>query len=353
MGHDLENIVDNQLSYVNKLSLNKLKKVVYTIGNTRVLDDSKYYVTPIREYEEFIVIGIIVFSENEAKIVLQKIDGLVDYIFIDCEKKSKNISEGFFNIERLSHEIITKSTLKFYKGNDLTVESIDNFIFYYFLNNEKLLGGLNILIIGIGNIGFKIALKLLERGANIFLSSSNEKRAENLCALLNDIKPKETLASAKPFIQENEQVLLDCIIFTGLAPKETNTIYLKNNIKKETLILDVGKGCLNPSQLDLLQKSGIIPYRLDIGESLQNKIKIELSSKFKFKLPRAIQIDKDLTLVEIGIVGKKGDILVKSIAQPILLIGMCDGKGGLINLVQDEKKDIINRLERKFSKRNH
>lgn len=353
MGHDIASAVDKQLSSVRKFSLNKSKKVIYTIGNTRVLDDSIYYVTPIREYEEFIVIGMIVFSENEAKIVLQKIDGLVDYIFIDCEKKSKNNSDGFFNIERLSYEIVNRSTLKFYKGNDLTVESIDNFIFYYFLNKKKLLGGLNILIIGIGNIGFKIALKLLERGASIFLSSSNENRAQNLCELLNDIKPKETLALAKPFTQENEQVFFDSIVLTGLAPKEANTIYLKNNIKKESLILDVGKGCLNPSQVELIQKSGIVPYRLDIGESLESKIKTELSTKFKFKLPRAIQIDKDLTLVEIGIVGKKGDVLVKNIDQPILLIGICDGKGGLINLKQDEKKDIINRFERKFSERNH
>ena len=169
MGYDLRKLVAQQLSAIYKKASNKKKKVVYTIGNTRVLDDSKYYLTPVREYKEFIVAGVIVFSEFEAKIILQEIDGVVDFIFVDCEKKSKNNSHGYFNIERLSWEIVTRSNLKFYKGNDLTVESIDNFIFHYFLNINQLIGGLNILIIGVGNIGFKVALKLLERGANIFL----------------------------------------------------------------------------------------------------------------------------------------------------------------------------------------
>ena len=53
-----------------------------------------------------------------------------------------------------------------FKGNDLTVDAVD-----IFLTNllKKELEGLEekILIIGAGNIGFKTALQMVERGAKV------------------------------------------------------------------------------------------------------------------------------------------------------------------------------------------
>ena len=84
------------------------------MGNTRVLGPKKYYLTPKRVGKNFILAGIIVFSEEEGRIVLNTIDGLVDIIYVDCEKKSKNLKskskkEILFNLERLSNDIIIKS----------------------------------------------------------------------------------------------------------------------------------------------------------------------------------------------------------------------------------------------------
>ena len=69
MGQNLIQTLNVQLErLIQKSKLNN-KLIVYTLGNTRVLNNSNFYPTPIREFDTFIVAGMVVFSENEAKIV--------------------------------------------------------------------------------------------------------------------------------------------------------------------------------------------------------------------------------------------------------------------------------------------
>ena len=64
--------------------------------------------------------GIIVFSERYAKIAAQYIDGKVNYIIVDAEKKIPPKKNGKpSNIERRVKEVIKKTKLWFFKGNDL------------------------------------------------------------------------------------------------------------------------------------------------------------------------------------------------------------------------------------------
>ena len=344
MGQNLIQTLSVQLEkLVQKSKLNN-KLIVYTLGNTRVLNNSNFYPTPIREFDTFIVAGMVVFSENEAKIVLSKVDNIVDYLFVDCEKKSKNNSQGFFNIERLATEVIKNCTLKYYKGNDITVDAIDNFVFNFFKAQGKLIGGLKILVIGLGNIGFKTSLKLLERGGEIRILSSDNEKAKEIVSVINIIKPKETISSAEIFRIEKIDAF-DCILFTGLAPKKSNTEVLQNFIKNSSLILDVGKGCLNKEQLELLRIRNLIPYRLDVGDSLHAIIRQELTNQNEFQIPRLKSISQNLKLIEVGIVGEEGDVLMQNIDEINTIIGVCDGKGGLIQLNNNEKKNIIDRIK--------
>ena len=149
MGKNLVQYLKDRLSELKKLKTQSNKTIVFTVGNTRVFQDSNFYFTPIRILDNVVISGIVVFSETEGAEVFKEIDGFVDFIFVDCEKKSKNRKEGLFNLERLSIELIKYSKLKFYKGNDITTDSIDSFLFSFFKLNNELLGGKNILIVEI------------------------------------------------------------------------------------------------------------------------------------------------------------------------------------------------------------
>ena len=340
MGTNLINALGTRLNELVEYKKKTNCLIVFTVGNTRVFDDSKFYLTPIRVAEELIIAGIVVFSENEGNQVFKQIDGIADYIFVDCEKKSKNNELGLFNLERLATEVVKLSKLNFYKGNDITVDSIDTLLFTYFKKFNKLIGGKNILIIGLGNIGFKISLKLVERGANIYLRSRDNKKAKLISQVINLVKPKETISSANVYNIE-DSIQFDAIILTHLKPlSENKKIFL--NLHQDVLVLDVGKGCLTNYQIELLKKKNVNAYRLDVGDVFVNSIISTIKYSLKFKLPNRKVLSNNICIIEPGIIGRENEIVVNSIEKPSFIYGVCDGKGGFKTLIN--KEELINKI---------
>lgn len=339
MENDLKNSIINRIDELIDLKGNLNKKIVFTVGNTRVLDSSSFYLTPTRFIDDLLISGIVLFSETEGSIVFNLLDGKVDFIFVDCEKKSKNNKSGFFNIERLSVELITKSKLYFYKGNDVTVDSIDSFIFQFYKSSNQLLGGKNFLVVGIGNIGFKIALKLVERGANVFLKSRNYSKAKLLADTINLIKPSETISLVKVY---SPKLKYNAVILSHLKPLADNDDVINKTLCSDSLMIDVGKGCLTNHQIKLLNDKNIVSYRLDIGETFINQIKLTLSGIKKFNIPKSKKLIEGYSLIEPGIIGKENDVVIDSIKNPKIIYGICNGIGGLTTNI--DKSEILKKI---------
>ena len=145
----------------------------FFLGNTKKLENRKFFFTPIRENENFIIFGAIVYSDQIAKKILKVIDGKIDMILVDIEKKiqAKNKTDDIVNIERSAKDVVKKSKLYIYKANDLAVSAAETLLSNLFLKDKRGLGGKKILIVGVGNIGFKLALKFVESGSKIFICS--------------------------------------------------------------------------------------------------------------------------------------------------------------------------------------
>ena len=338
MENDLKKSIINRIDELIDLKGDLNKKIVFTVGNTRVFDSLSFYLTPTRLIDDLLISGIVLFSETEGSIVFNLLDGKVDFIFVDCEKKSKNNKSGLFNIERLSVELITKSKLYFYKGNDVTVDSIDSFIFQFYKSSNQLLGGKNILIVGIGNIGFKIALKLVERGVNVFLKSRDYSKAKLLADTINLIKPLETISSVKVY---SPKLDYNAVILSHLKPLADNDDVI-DTLNSQALMIDVGKGCLTNHQINLLNDKNIVSYRLDIGETFINQIKLTLSGIKKFNIPKSKKLLDGYSLIEPGIIGKENDVVIDSIKNPKVIYGICDGTGGLTTNIN--KSEIFKKI---------
>jgi hypothetical protein len=338
MENDLKKSIINRIDELIDLKGDLNKKIVFTVGNTRVFDSSSFYLTPIRLIDDLLISGIVLFSETEGSIVFNLLDGKVDFIFVDCEKKSKNNKSGLFNIERLSVELIIKSKLYFYKGNDVTVDSIDSFIFQFYKSSNQLLGGKNILVVGIGNIGFKIALKLVERGVNVFLKSRDYSKAKLLADTINLIKPSETISSVKVY---SPKLDYNAVILSHLKPLADNDDVI-DTLHSQALMIDVGKGCLTNHQINLLNDKNILSYRLDIGETFINQIKLTLSDIKKFNIPKSKKLLDGYSLIEPGIIGKENDVVIDSIKNPKVIYGICNGIGGLTTNIN--KSEIFKKI---------
>ena len=85
------NSIDNLLVKIINIGKTEDKNTIFLIGNTAKIECNNFYFTPVRNYDQMIVAGIVVYKESIAKKIAKKIDGLVDYIFVDAEKKYQTV----------------------------------------------------------------------------------------------------------------------------------------------------------------------------------------------------------------------------------------------------------------------
>ena len=191
--------VDGVLDEVIAIASKQGRLTGFCIGNTRKVSSADMYLTPIRYSSELISGSVIVYSVRQAVKVAGYVDGKVDYVLVDTEKKvsSSLYGDDIGNIERSVREIIRISKILTFKGNDLTVNSIDAFLEQALVAYPRGLGGKSVAIIGAGNIGSKLALKLVERGMNVTITRRDKTKLATIVDALNIIKPKETSVSVR------------------------------------------------------------------------------------------------------------------------------------------------------------
>lgn len=330
--------------------LNKSNKIkCIFLGNTVKKENSSFYISDVRENEKFIYSSIIIYNNFFAKKISSFIDGKVDYVLVDTEKKiiSKN-KNTLVNIEKSIKETIKKSKIFTYKGNDLTVQAADTFINNFFINDPRGVGGKKILILGCGNIGFKIGLKLLESGGNVYLYRRNKKKLLNLVRAINCIKPKGTIATAKSIFNFDE-ILYDVDILIGST--DGSSVLLKkhvNKFKKKILILDIGKGIFAKNALKLALSKKYILYRLDITPAynsyLENVIStIKINTQDNFKIVKK----NNLLIAKKGILTEEGTVIVDNLNNPKKVYGVSDGSGSFKNLKISMLRILENRIKNK------
>lgn len=287
-----------------------------------------FYITPIRYINNFAYLGVVVKNVNTAIEIAKIVDGKVKYIFVDSEKKILRKNFGINdsgNIEKSLNNIVRKSLLFTYKGNDLAVRATDSLLRVLAPN----LTGAKIAIIGVGNLGAKIALSLLERGNDVVLYSSNMNHSQLVSQYLNEIKFQTTLSKsyyAKNLDQAftNSNVAIGCSDKKAIIEKEHIKLMSDLNANTKKILIDVGKGCFNSEIISSLQDI----YRVDIEDELSIEI-IKLMKIYAHLNSSPRKKIGDISYVRQGLVGIKNEIIVDNLDQPTQVIGKCDGEGNL------------------------
>jgi hypothetical protein len=335
------------LSIIIERAKKKKKISCFFIGNTKKLENVNYYITPIRENERFIFSSCIVFNNNTAKKIAKIVDGKVDYILVDTEKKiktKKNKLLGLTNIERSVKESIKKSKLRVYKANDLSVFSAETLINNYFLKDKRGVGGKKVLIIGLGNIGFKISLKLVENGANVFLFRRNQNKLLNLKNAINNIKPSATISKAL-LLKKAPKNFKNFDIIVGSSDQSEIINYTQvKGVRKKTLVIDIGKGNFSEDAIRYLIQNRVNIFRLDVTSSYFSYLDNLLYTEKIYDKKNYILNKNSITFVSTGILGQKNDVIVDDVNHPKLIYGICDGKGKFIQIDNLKKKNEIMKI---------
>ena len=245
-----------------------------------------------------------------------------------------------------------KSILKVYeiyqkKIIDLNACDFGDLILYcvkLFEENEDIRNVSNkkILIIGAGNIGFKLSLRLIERGVKVFLNGRRKIDTINLIAAINRIKPDATMNKVKhlPKIKNNINQF-DVIINVSNG---INTILNNKEIllKKGVIFLEIGKNLFSDKVLNHYLDIDASIFRLNVSHSFNELIEKKINTKNEWKKIKFSRVKKNgLSLISLGLLGKNGDIVVDDSANPKIIYGKINNKRNLVNISKTDKKKII------------
>lgn len=299
---------------------------IFSIANTANKNNALLLFPAIRETDLTIAGNVLVTSGKQIKEVIAQVDGLVDVILMDAETKVP----GFKNAEKIFREQVRKSRLLTFKPNDLTADALDALL----AEIASPLACKKAAVIGAGNVGSKIALKLVERGVDVVLVRRNKKALQKITEGLNAIKPVYVEAKVKgtPHALEasrNVDILIGVTDGSAVITKE-----MVMAMKAPGFIIDVGNGTLFPEAVEEAEKRGIPVLCLFVKPAYDGTIKTIFETEALIQKIAKRSLD-GFAILSGGMLGKKGDVIVDDAHHPKRILAIADGRGDVLSDIQD------------------
>lgn len=335
---------------------------IFTISATaKVRENYHPFLTPLRRITHGFIGGSVVFSQTQAILLCKRIDGLVDKILIDAEKKlgitigiDENAMEHF-GLERVSKErskarahvemgnlsaasvpYVQRSQFQEFKPNDMTVEAVWHFLSGWY----RTLSGKRIAVIGSGNIGFKLALKLVESGCHVELVRRDMARGILMANAINITKPSSTIAIAY-YNQDPLQASLFCDAIIGCTNGvPAITWEMIQCMKPGGIVIDVGKGSIFKEAIEKAVQHRINVVRCDVSAAIDGLIATMQRNQLivSGKMGRR-EIGNGVFVVSGGYMGLVDNIVVDDYSNPHRIIGVADGMGDIKRQEQLSEKN--------------
>jgi len=329
----LEKILTEILTLAKKYN----KKTVFTIGIApRKREHDEIFFPFIRESSLFIIGNVEINKLEDAIEIVKIIDGIIDYILVDDEKKS----EMLLKLSRAVMANVKHSVVLTYKDNDAWIEATDMLVCQFLKDclNKK------VLIYTINDLSTKLALKLCERGCDVSLIDNNSpSQIELIINALNYILPSQCPSKIEYLRELPRDNEYNVVIGFSIDKPIIDIVQIKQ-FSTDTIILDAGIGSLSEDAIKYALENNFNIFRLDMRAGLSGNIinaietydlKTNIYGRRKFE---------DFNIVAGGYFGLEGDIVVDSITAPTRVIGVADGKGHLMS--SESMKSYVGRIKR-------
>lgn len=340
----LDREIDRILEEVNCLAKQQGKLTGFCIGNTRKVNATGMYFSPIRNTTKLVAGSAIVYEVAQAESIARLIDGRVDYVLVDTEKKispERYGGQNVGNVERAVREIVRASKILTYKGNDLTVDSIEGLVVEVLSSHPRGLSGKKAAIIGAGNLGSKLALKLVERGMNVTITRRDREKLDTVVAALNFIKPLETIAKVSGST-DNLAAAKGADLLIGLTDgSPVISAEMIETLAPGAVLVDAGKGCFLPEAISLAERNDIPIYRADIRAGFEGHIGIALGTEHIVLRSLGRKEINGVHVVSGGLLGRMNEVVVDNVHDPRYVYGLANGVGDFIRVLDIDQKERI------------
>jgi len=290
---------------------------VLCLATTANVNNPPVLVGSLRQADGILAGNLILRDTAFLPEIVSHFDGVVSRYFVDCEVKAG------INLSAAVCDLIPQSRRHFFKPNDFTVEAADEWVAQRMPN----LDGACVAIIGAGNIGAKLGLRLAERGCEVRLVGRRTARLDAIVRGLRAILCGSGAVIACPSVLEacaEVDIIIGCT--PGTAAIDTEAVA----ISQASLLLDVGNGCFTRDAIAAAQARGLSLEVLAPTAGWEGFLRRYAATR---KLQQGLgrrQLDSGEWIVSRGIMGATGDVLVDDISHPARVIGVCNGLGDLL-----------------------
>lgn len=336
---DVKNNLEETVDEVRKRSAESGKCSMFSIGTTMNVENKDYFVSSVREGTYYVGSNLMVSSISDLKEILSLIDGRVEEILIDVEKKK----EACINLDEIASRSVVKSKLGFFRGNQAAASAFEHIVISYCLRHDRKLGDLTVCVLGTGHLGAKVVNMLVEHGVKVDVYDIDQERAASVVSAVKVMSAKYSQGRVACLSLEEVKKKRYTLIVGATNGIEVVTEEIIDTLDHAGFVIDVGLRTVSKKAIEKANKEYIPVFCL---MSLPGFNGIMTSHYEAGKLVSDIsnrQLKEGFSLVSGGIMGAYGDIIVDSTKNPTRVIGVAKGNG--LVLTDEEKDPFVERIE--------
>ncbi|MDR9793256.1 hypothetical protein Q8A72_09750 [Aeribacillus pallidus] len=324
---NIELVIQEELEEINRLE----NTIIFL--NTTAKSNKKFAVLPRRSTSKIKAYGFFIGDRDIGEAVCKYVDGKASYILVDTENKQN------FNLFSIAKKNISNSLVIPFKPNDVTVESCDLLVRHLLAEDIQ---GKKVLIFGSGNLASKVALRLAEREATVFIWARNQEKATTIVDALNYILPKYNDTKIRLFHQ-NDQYNFDLMI-SFLSSENIISADFLNYLKQDGTVIDGGINNFSKDFIEVALNNGVSFIRLDTRIAFHYALmNLNLETFHFFDNVFGTREIEQIRCVAGGILGRNGDVIIDQIKNPTQVVGIANGLGGVkheCELTDEERRKI-------------
>jgi len=303
----------------------------------------------IHSTQSHVVGSVTLTSDAHLETVLQAVDGRVDVVLLDVDRKPFGPTKA----AETAKTLLKKTALLTYLDSRVWVEAVEDQVVRLL---HEALNDSEIVIAGDHPRSRFLALRFAERGARVALLPDPERTSST-----------PSLDYVRSLSLAGKELNLACMkadagcAFDALSRANVVIVWpagapwfnqrFAKHMSQKTYVLDAGIGTLLPDGIAEAQRRGCLLLRVNIWPALTGSLSAAHESLMETMQALGWEALDGVPVVAGGAMGKSGDVIVDSVHHPTRVIGVCDGQGGVRFRFRDEEVERVRRVQAEINRR--
>ena len=330
-------MIESRLLTVRSALLSQVGARFVVLATTANVHNPAFYIGSLRQGEGYAAANFIFRSTERLADVITAFDGEVDAFLVDVEIKNE-----LRDLPEQAQRLIKHSACLHIKPNDMTVDALDAWLT---LMRPSLINK-RALIVGSGNIGGKMALRLAERGVCVELVGRNPERTRSITAGLMAVMRGAGRIEASTVAVDTWQPTLPPDIILGCTPGTAGiSATMVESAHEQALLIDVGNGTFSASAIAIASQRRLATYCLSPEAGFAAWVTANTFAQKQLRRMTRLELPSGVAVVGPGVLGRYGDIIVDDPNGWSRVIAVCNGSGD--TLAPDVAAPFLAKIEHK------